>query len=107
MGWIGSAVSLVAPRILIFSIAMGADYSFYVKTIETHVHALLTLNILAIDRVLCKEKMTWLLEFLGTIFKKKNICMNSHKTLKRRLLTQEFWAWVKSSSLFSFFQNFL
>ena len=25
-----------APRILIFSIAMGADYSFHVKTIETH-----------------------------------------------------------------------
>ena len=40
-----------APRILIFSIAMGADYSFYVKTIETHNPAFLTLNILAIGRV--------------------------------------------------------
>ena len=44
----------MAPRILIFSIAMGADYSFYVKTIETfetHARAFLTLNILAIGRV--------------------------------------------------------
>ena len=31
---------------------MGADSSFYVKTIETHAHAFLTLNILAIGRVL-------------------------------------------------------
>ena len=30
---------------------MGADFSFYVKTIETHARAFLTLNILAIDRV--------------------------------------------------------
>ena len=40
-----------APRILIFSIAMVADYSFYVKTIETHARAILTLNSLAIGRV--------------------------------------------------------
>ena len=43
----------MAPRILIFSIAMGGDYSLYVKTIEihrveTHVPAFLTLNILVI-----------------------------------------------------------
>jgi hypothetical protein len=38
--------------ILIFSIAMVANYLFYVKTIETHAHAFLTLNILAIDRVI-------------------------------------------------------
>ena len=43
--------SKTAPRILIFSIAMGADYSFYVKTIETHACTFLTLNILAIGRV--------------------------------------------------------
>ena len=43
----------MAPRILIFSIAMGADYSSYVKTIETHARPFLTLNILAIGRVLC------------------------------------------------------
>ena len=40
MGWIGSAVlagsSKMAPRILIFSIAMGADNSFYVKSIATY-----------------------------------------------------------------------
>ena len=30
---------------------MGADYSFYVKTIETHARAFLTLNILPIGRV--------------------------------------------------------
>jgi hypothetical protein len=35
--------SKTAPRILIFSIAMGADYSFHVKTIETHARAFLTL----------------------------------------------------------------
>ena len=39
LGLIGSAVQLVAPktapRILIFSIAMGANYSFYVKSIVT------------------------------------------------------------------------
>ena len=43
-----------APRIFIFSIAMGADYSFYVKIIETHVRTYLALNILAIDRVFYK-----------------------------------------------------
>ena len=26
----------MAPMILIFSIALGADYTFYMKTIETH-----------------------------------------------------------------------
>ena len=40
LGQIGSAVlpgsSKTASGILIFSIAMGADYSFCVKTIETH-----------------------------------------------------------------------
>ena len=40
-----------APRILIFSIAMGADYTFYVKSIETHARAFLPLNISAIGSV--------------------------------------------------------
>ena len=40
-----------APRILIFSIAMGADYTFYVKIIETHARAFLPLDILAIGTV--------------------------------------------------------
>ena len=41
MRWIGSAVYCLAgspktvPRILIFSIAMGADYLFYVKFIAS------------------------------------------------------------------------
>ena len=35
----------------VFSIAIDADVSFYVKTIETHTCALLTLNILAIGSV--------------------------------------------------------
>ena len=30
--------------------AIGADYSFYVKTVETHAGTFLTLNILAIGR---------------------------------------------------------
>ena len=41
----------MALRILIFSIAMGADYSFYVNFIETHACASLALNILVIGRV--------------------------------------------------------
>ena len=48
IGQIGSAVQL-APRILIFSIVMGDDHSFYVKTIETY--AFLPLNISAIGTV--------------------------------------------------------
>ena len=35
----------------LFSIAMGAYYSFYVKTIETHARAFLALNIFAISSV--------------------------------------------------------
>ena len=31
---------------------MGTDYSFYVKTVETHARAFLTLNILAIGTVM-------------------------------------------------------
>ena len=44
--------SKTAPRILIFSIAMDADYSFHLKTIEAC--TFLTLNILPIGRVICK-----------------------------------------------------
>ena len=33
-----------APRILIFSIAMVADYTFYVKSIESHARTFLPLN---------------------------------------------------------------
>ena len=41
----------MAPIILIFSAAMGAHYSFYVKSIDIHARAFLTLNSFAIDRV--------------------------------------------------------
>ena len=44
--------SKTAPRILIFSIAMDAGYSFYVKTIETHARTFLPLNISAIGTVI-------------------------------------------------------
>ena len=44
--------SKMAPRILIFSIAMDADYSFSVNTIETYARTFLALNISAIGRVL-------------------------------------------------------
>ena len=40
-----------APRILIFPIAIDADYTFYVKSIETHVRAYLPLNISAVSSV--------------------------------------------------------
>ena len=43
--------SKMASRILILSIAMDANYSFYVKTVETHAHVFLTLSILAIGGV--------------------------------------------------------
>ena len=39
------------PRILIFSIAMGADYSFYVKSIATHAPAFLGYNNSVLARV--------------------------------------------------------
>ena len=41
----------MATRIFISLIAMGADFSFYVKIIETHARAFLTLIILDIGRV--------------------------------------------------------
>ena len=40
-----------APRIVIFSIAMGSDYSFYVKTIETHPRAFFKVIIFSIGSV--------------------------------------------------------
>ena len=43
--------SKMAPRILIFSIAMDGHNSFYMKTIETHACAFLPLNISAIGTV--------------------------------------------------------
>ena len=40
-----------APRILIFSIAMGADYTFYVKSIATYAPAFLAYNNSVLARV--------------------------------------------------------
>jgi hypothetical protein len=51
--------SKTAPRIFIFSIAMGADDSFYVDTIETHARAFLPLKILAIGTVIGNKKYTY------------------------------------------------
>ena len=44
--------SKMAPRILIFSIVLGAENLSYVKSIETHAREFLTLNILYIGTVL-------------------------------------------------------
>ena len=41
----------MAPRILIFSIAMGADYSFYVKSIATFAPAFFGYNNSVLARV--------------------------------------------------------
>ena len=41
-------------KILIFAIAMGADYSFYVKTIETHARAFFKVIIFSISSVVSK-----------------------------------------------------
>ena len=41
----------MAPRILIFSIAMGADFSFYVKSIATYAPAFLVYNNSVLARV--------------------------------------------------------
>ena len=54
IGQIGSCLAgsfQTAPRSLIFSISMGADYSFYVKTIETHARAFLKVIIFSIGSV--------------------------------------------------------
>ena len=40
-----------APRIFIFSIVLGAENLSYLKSIETHARAFLTLNILSIGTV--------------------------------------------------------
>ena len=39
------------PKIFIFSIVLGAEYSSHVKSIETHARVFLTLNILYIGTV--------------------------------------------------------
>ena len=74
IGQMGSAVQLVAPKRLpglIFSIAMGANYSFYVKTIETHARAFFNVIIFSIGSVF-GEKLKFGLVLGRLIVKKKN-----------------------------------
>ena len=52
---------------------MGADYSFYVKTIETHGRAFLALNILAIGRVRRACSNDYVLAKLLRIFLTKDV----------------------------------
>ena len=40
---------------MIFSIAMGADYSFYVKTIETHARSFFKVIIFSIGSVIATK----------------------------------------------------
>ena len=49
--------SKTAPRILIFSIAMGADYSFYVKSIATWARTFFGYIISVLASVIGKQKM--------------------------------------------------
>ena len=58
--------SKTAPRIFIFSIALSAEYLSYVKSIETHARAFLTLIILAIGRVLKVMPNTCVLNFAAS-----------------------------------------
>ena len=48
---------------MIFSIAMGAEYLFYMKSIETHARAFLALIILGIGTVITLLK-SWIVDFL-------------------------------------------
>ena len=62
---------------------MGADYTFYVRTIETHARALLTLNILAIGRVSIKRLLyVWnFTDKLFFIFTGKNLEISTVKSM--------------------------
>ena len=62
---------------------MGADYSFYVKTIETHARALLTLTTIAIGRVNDHEKCTGM-GFIGFIPKTTKNLSESYYTNERK-----------------------
>ena len=49
-----AGTSKMAPKILIFSIAMCANYTFYMKTIETHARAFFKIIIFSIGSVYSK-----------------------------------------------------
>ena len=58
--------SKTTPRIFIFSIILGAEYSSYVKSIETHARAFLPLNISAVGSV-SRVGLTEMPKFFGNI----------------------------------------
>ena len=110
-----------APRIFIFSITMGADYSFYVKIIETHARAFFNVIIFSIGSVrkvvdqsqntVCyyilevfyryqkKQKCTHLLNCKDYQAKKKN----KHKMIQStQLIEQLFFPIFQNIKLFSF-----
>ena len=60
--------SQTAPKIFIFSIAMGADYSFYVKTIETHACAFFKVIIFSIGSVIQHGATGACTYFISAIF---------------------------------------
>ena len=56
--------SKMAPRVFIFSIVLVAEYLSYLKSIETHVHAFLSLNISAVG-ILKRKRLSWLCPSFG------------------------------------------
>ena len=66
---------------MIFSIAMDAHYSFYVKTIETHARTFLTLNISAIGRGRTQIKIQQPEKKLGRATFAKNILIRKKNSI--------------------------
>ena len=73
-----------APRILIFSIAMGAKNLSCVKSIETHAHAFLPLNILAISTVYWTYMQYW---EKSRLFTAHSFTDSSLKTIEQECLS--------------------
>ena len=95
MGWIGSAVYLVAPirppMMLIFSIAIGADYSFYVKSIATYAPTFRGYN----NSVLARVERPSLTSYFVIKSLQKGACSNS----------MEKWILVQQKLLYSVHQS--
>ena len=60
-------ISQIGSAIFIFLIVLGAEYLFYVKSIETHARAFLTINIPSIGTVY------WINQYLHIYNSKKSI----------------------------------
>ena len=103
----------MAPRILIFSIAMGVNYPFELNSIETHACAFLPLNILAIGRVLHKSLRNKQIKVIFALYDKHcydnekeeykiqvhiNIC--THQEIQKNLY--DFIELVHTCHLFTF-----